>query len=102
MSWPTNLSASARPRWLLLMRRSVASPPASRISKTGAPWPTNPAMWKMAWSRTPLTSLTFDDAQRDDRVRMAVHHRHDVGALAVDFAVDEALKIDLAPACVHG
>src|SRR5215217_5652299 len=49
-----------------------------------------------------LEPNAFDNAERHDRVRMAVHHGHDVRALPVDLAVDETLEIDLAAACVNG
>jgi hypothetical protein len=41
------------------------------------------------------------DAERDHRVRVAVHDGHHVGARAVDLAVDEALEVGLA-ASSHG
>src|SRR5690606_33327001 len=48
-----------------------------------------------------LHAEVLGDAERYNGVGMAVHHGLDVRPATVDFAMDEALKIDLATVGIH-
>ena len=71
-------------------------PPASRISKTGTPLGHERALVVDGPQRHAR------DAKRDQGRRVAMNDGLDVAAGSIDLAVDEALAVRRAAACVDG